>query len=77
MKRPPFHWRVALRIAFYVALCYTTGGGVPMNDKDRFLSLDFSEIFFDWDDAKEQRNFIKHGVRFRTVVKVNLWRGFR
>ena len=48
-----------------------------MNDKDRFLSLDFSEIFFDWDDAKEQRNFIKHGVRFRTVVKVNLWRGFR
>ena len=41
-----------------------------MNSKDRFLSLDFSEVFFDWDDAKEQRNFIKHGVRFRTAVKV-------
>ena len=41
-----------------------------MNSKDRFLSLDFSEVFFDWDDNKEQRNFIKHGVRFRTAVKV-------
>ena len=41
-----------------------------MNSKDRFLSLDFSEVYFDWDDTKEQRNFIKHGVRFRTAVKV-------
>ena len=41
-----------------------------MNSTDRFLHLDFNEVFFDWDDAKEQRNFTKHGVRFRTAIKV-------
>ena len=41
-----------------------------MNSTDRFMHLDFNEVFFDWDDAKEQRNFTKHGVRFRTAIKV-------
>lgn len=41
-----------------------------MDSSDRFLQLDFNEIVFDWDDVKEQRNFQKHGVRFRTAIKV-------
>lgn len=28
--------------------------------------------FFEWDDAKEAKNFAKHGVRFKTAVKVFL-----
>ena len=41
-----------------------------MDSSDRFLQLDFNEIEFDWDDVKERRNFQKHGVRFRTAIKV-------
>ena len=41
-----------------------------MNHSEDFWNLDFSNVEFDWDDVKEQRNFEKHGIRFRTAVKV-------
>ncbi len=32
--------------------------------------MDPSEIVFEWDDRKERLNFQKHGIRFKTAVKV-------
>ena len=38
---------------------------------ERF-GFDLSNASFDWDDVKDRINFTKHGVRFRTAVKVFL-----
>lgn len=43
-----------------------------LEELDRFLHLDFTKMDFDWDDSKEQINFAKHGIRFRTAVKAFL-----
>ena len=37
-----------------------------------FFSLDPDHAFFDWDDEKDRINFLKHGIHFRTAVKVFL-----
>ena len=50
--------------------CYNIDGGIVLNSMERFFSLDFTAIDFDWDDTKEQINFQRHGIRFRTAVKV-------
>ena len=38
---------------------------------ERF-EFDLSNASFDWDDDKDKINFTKHGVHFRTAVKVFL-----
>ena len=38
----------------------------------KHFDFDFKSASFDWDDDKERINFTKHGVHFRTAVKVFL-----
>ena len=37
-----------------------------------FFDFDLNEVSFEWDEGKEQINFIKHGIHFKTAVKVFL-----
>ncbi len=37
-----------------------------------FFDIDLSKAVFEWDEEKEQINFVKHGIHFRTAVKVFL-----
>lgn len=37
-----------------------------------YFDLDLSKASFEWDEVKEQINFTKHGIHFRTAVKVFL-----
>ena len=37
-----------------------------------FLSFDLSQASFEWDERKDQINFAKHGIHFKTAVKVFL-----
>ena len=36
------------------------------------MNFDLKNTEFEWDEAKEQSNFIKHGIHFKTAVKVFL-----
>lgn len=36
----------------------------------REFGLDYENAEFEWDDVKEARNFIKHGIHFKTAAKV-------
>ena len=33
-------------------------------------NMELIDLSFEWDDEKEQINFAKHGIHFRTAVKV-------
>ena len=35
-----------------------------------YFDFDYENASFDWDDEKEADNFKKHGIHFRTAVKV-------
>ena len=37
-----------------------------------YFEFDFKKTSFEWDEEKEDINFKKHGIRFRTAVKVFL-----
>jgi hypothetical protein len=37
-----------------------------------YFDIDLENIEFEWDDEKERKNFIKHGIHFSTAVKVFL-----
>ena len=37
-----------------------------------YFDFDYENAVFDWDDGKEQINFRKHGIHFRTAAKVFL-----
>ena len=37
-----------------------------------YPDLDLTNASFEWDEEKERINFIKHGIRFRTAVKIFL-----
>ena len=36
-----------------------------------YFDLDLSKASFEWDEVKEQINFTKHGIHFRTAAKVS------
>jgi hypothetical protein len=36
------------------------------------FNLDYDNVEFEWDDIKEEQNFIKHGIHFSTAAKVFL-----
>lgn len=36
------------------------------------FDVDLSDLSFEWDDEKEQLNFRKHGIHFKTAAKVFL-----
>ena len=36
----------------------------------RFFKMDFRKAVFVWDETKNQINFEKHGIYFKTAVKV-------
>ena len=37
-----------------------------------YFHLDFQNVSFEWDETKEELNFRKHGIHFRTAMKVFL-----
>lgn len=37
-----------------------------------YFDFDFQNAEFEWDDEKEQTNFRKHGIHFKTAVRVFL-----
>ena len=37
-----------------------------------FYDIDLENAVFEWDDEKDQINFAKHGIHFKTAVKVFL-----
>ena len=37
-----------------------------------FFDVDLENVSFEWDEVKEQRNFDKHGIHFKTAIKVFL-----
>ncbi len=37
-----------------------------------FFDFDLSQMSFEWDEQKDQKNFAKHGIHFRTAAKVFL-----
>ena len=37
-----------------------------------FFECDFENAVLEWDEEKEARNFLNHGIRFRTAAKVFL-----
>ena len=37
-----------------------------------YFDFDNQHAFFEWDEAKENINFAKHGIRFKTAAKVFL-----
>ena len=36
------------------------------------IDIDLSKVSFEWDEEKDRRNFAKHGIHFKTAVKVFL-----
>ena len=36
----------------------------------RYFDIDFDDAEFEWDENKDAVNFKKHGIRFRTAIKV-------
>lgn len=39
-------------------------------DRYAYLNFDYENAVFEWDDAKEQFNFQKHGIHFKTAAKI-------
>ena len=39
---------------------------------NEFFDIDLSKLSFEWDEKKDQINFTKHGIHFKTAVKVFL-----
>jgi hypothetical protein len=37
-----------------------------------YFDFDYENAMFDWDDDKENTNFIKHGIHFSTAIKIFL-----
>ncbi len=37
-----------------------------------FFDVDLEEVSFEWDVEKERKNFEKHGIHFKTAMKVFL-----
>ncbi len=37
-----------------------------------FTDIDLNKATFEWDEAKDQINFKKHGIHFRTAAKIFL-----
>lgn len=37
-----------------------------------FFDIDLTRASFEWDEEKDQINFMKHGIHFRTAAKVFL-----
>ena len=37
---------------------------------DEFFEMDLSTASFEWDEVKDQHNFTKHGIHFRTAARV-------
>lgn len=37
-----------------------------------YFDFDLSKASFEWDEEKEQYNFTKHGIHFKTAIKVFL-----
>ena len=37
-----------------------------------FFNVDLNKASFEWDDEKDRINFVKHGIHFKTAVKVFL-----
>lgn len=37
-----------------------------------FFDIDLTKASFEWDEEKDRINFMKHGIHFRTAVKVFL-----
>ncbi|MBR1599323.1 MAG: BrnT family toxin [Lachnospiraceae bacterium] len=35
-----------------------------------FFDFDYEKAIFEWDDNKASKNFITHGIRFETAIKV-------
>ena len=35
-----------------------------------YFDFDLSQASFEWDERKDQINFAKHGIHFKTAVKV-------
>ena len=38
----------------------------------RFFDIDLNKASFEWDEEKDRLNFQKHGIHFKTAVKVFL-----
>ena len=38
----------------------------------RFFDIDLNKASFEWDEEKDRLNFLKHGIHFKTAVKVFL-----
>ena len=36
------------------------------------FEIDLTQISFEWDEEKDQKNFTKHGIHFKTAIKVFL-----
>ncbi len=36
----------------------------------RYFDIDLENAEFVWDEEKDASNFVKHGIRFKTAVKV-------
>ena len=36
------------------------------------FEIDLTKISFEWDEEKDQKNFAKHGIHFKTAAKVFL-----
>ena len=39
---------------------------------DLLFGVDLSRVSFEWDERKDQANFKKHGIRFKTAARVFL-----
>ena len=37
-----------------------------------YFDIDLTKASFEWDEEKDRINFMKHGIHFRTAVKVFL-----
>jgi uncharacterized DUF497 family protein len=37
-----------------------------------YFDFDLNQMSFEWDERKDQINFAKHGIHFKTAVKVFL-----
>ena len=36
----------------------------------RYFEFDFENAVFDWDELKDEENFRKHGIHFKTALRV-------
>ena len=60
-----------LQNALHIAVQYDTLDSRGEKVYERF-ELDFQKAVFEWDNNKEAANFKKHGIHFKTAVKVFL-----